>query len=141
MRVATGCWSNGAVAVAGAALTVVAWGDLTARDGISNLGTVWRPSPGLRSALSSSAVRATSSAGSCWARALAGFLALGSAYAMTGITTTGNAPGARVVGALAEWDFIPAFAASACMLLFFPTGSLPSRRWRPVAVARLLGPG
>ena len=67
------------------------------------------------------------------------FLALGSAYAVTGITThPGTLPAPRVVGALAECDFIPAFAGLAAMLLLFPTGRLPSRRWRPATAAGLL---
>ena len=43
-----------------------------------------------------------------------------------------------MVGALAECDFIPVFAVLPAMLLLFPSGGLPSRRWRPAAAAGLL---
>ena len=127
-------------AVAGAALTVVAWGDLVTRDGISNLGACVAAIA--YATLGTLIIRRTSNLVG-WlmlgeAASLV-FLALGSAYAVTGITThPGTLPAPRVVGALAECDFILAFAGLPAMLLLFPTGGLPSRRWRPAAAAGLL---
>jgi hypothetical protein len=42
-----------------------------------------------------------------------------------------------VVGALAECIFPAVVFSVAFMFLLFPTGRLPSRRWRPVAAAGL----
>ncbi len=127
-------------AVAGAALTVVAWGDLVARDGISNLGACVAAIA--YATLGALIIRRT---GNLVGWLMLGeaaslvFLALGSAYAVTGITThPGTLPAPRVVGALAECDFILAFAGLPAMLLLFPTGGLPSRRWRPAVAAGLL---
>lgn len=40
-------------------------------------------------------------------------------------------PGASLAGWLGTWPFVPAMAAFPLILLFFPDGALPSRRWRP----------
>ena len=50
----------------------------------------------------------------------------------------GALPAARQVGAVAEWVFFAVVALVALTLLLFPSGTLPSRRWRPVAVLNLL---
>src|SRR6202035_2717641 len=42
------------------------------------------------------------------------------------------------VGTLAECSFPAVVFTVAFMLLLFPTGTLPSRRWRPVAAAGLV---
>ena len=71
--------------------------------------------------------------------AASAFLALASIYAVTGIKTfPGSLPAARQVGALAQGSFAPTVFTIAFMFLLFPAGTLPSRRWRPVAVAGLL---
>jgi hypothetical protein len=53
-------------------------------------------------------------------------------------TFPGTLPAARQVGTLAECSFPASVFIIAFMFLLFPTGALPSRRWRPVAAAGLL---
>ena len=69
-------------------------------------------------------------------------MALFSAYAVLGITThPGAVPAPQQVGAVAEWLFFPVVAVLACAFLLFPTGTLRSRRWRPVVVLNFLATG
>ncbi|HEY5350979.1 MAG TPA: hypothetical protein VIK57_00845 [Streptosporangiaceae bacterium] len=71
--------------------------------------------------------------------AASAFLAPASAYAVAGIATfPGSLPAARQVGALAQGSFALVAFTIAFMFLLFPTGTLPSRRWLPVAAAGLL---
>lgn len=65
-----------------------------------------------------------------------------SAYAVLGIIThPGALPAGRQVGEVSEWLFFPVVAALASAFLLFPTGTLRSRRWRPVAVLNFLATG
>jgi hypothetical protein len=67
------------------------------------------------------------------------FIALASAYGLLGMATVpGDLPAATQVGTLAECSFPSIVFVIAFMFFLFPTGKLPSRRWRPVAAAGLL---
>src|SRR6201987_1592657 len=67
------------------------------------------------------------------------FLTIASIYAVIGLATfPGSLPAARQVGTLAECSFPAVVFTVAFMFLLFPTGTLPSRRWRPVAAAGLV---
>src|SRR2546422_4611740 len=57
---------------------------------------------------------------------------MASAYAVVGIAThPGSLPIPEVVGTVAEWVFVMTAPSLAFMLFLFPTGTLPSPRWRP----------
>jgi len=67
------------------------------------------------------------------------FLTIASIYAVLGLATfPGSLPAAEQVGTLAECSFPAVVFTVAFMFLLFPTGTLPSRRWRPVAAAGLI---
>ena len=64
---------------------------------------------------------------------------LASMYAVLGVATfPGALPAAEQVGAFAEVSFTGVTFLLAFMVFLFPTGKLPSRRWRPVAAAGFL---
>ncbi|HEY7281788.1 MAG TPA: histidine kinase [Actinomycetota bacterium] len=139
-RIAVGLWvATAIVAAGGAVLTVVAWGELDPSDRYTNLvGTV---AAVVYATLGLVILRRV--------RNLIGWFLLGeglaqglvylmSAYAVVGVLAhPGSLPAPKVVGAVSEWLFIPVFVGIVAVLLIFPTGTLPSRRWRPVAVATL----
>jgi signal transduction histidine kinase len=127
------------LSLAAAVLTVLAWGDLKTQDAVTNL---WAPAAAvLYATLGGLVVRR---AGNVIGWMLLGIgaasaiMSLGSAYAVLGIRHPGTWPAPELVGLLAEWSFVPIFTGMSFMLMLFPTGRLPSPRWRPVAGLGLL---
>ncbi len=69
-------------------------------------------------------------------------LSLGGAYSVAGIAwRPGSFPGALLAGAIGQWVFGPVVTALGFLLILFPTGTLPSRRWRPVLTTGLVAAG
>jgi signal transduction histidine kinase len=143
-RLIDGAWAASAViAVAGVILTVVAWGNWKANDAVSSVG----PSiSGVFYATLGALIVRRKHNRVGWmlvgAGISTGLLTLLSSYAAVGILTyPGALPAARQVGAAAEWVFFPDIALITYAFLLFPTGVLPSRRWRPVAILNFAATG
>ncbi len=131
---ATAAWAA-AVAIAAAALvlTILAWNDLVTGDAIDTV--CGGPSAVLYATLGALIVRRAGNVVG-WYLLLAGiadgFVSLASTYAVRGIRHPGSLPAPAIAGVLAEWSFVPLICGIAFMFLLFPTGHLPSRRWRLV---------
>jgi hypothetical protein len=140
-RVSTGLWAGIVLAaLAGAALTILARGNLKASDLTSNLANA--PAAVAYATLGALIVRR---AGNMIGWLMLGegaglaFLNVASTYAVLGVATfPGALPAAKQVGTVAEVSFASTAFILVFMFLFFPTGKLPSRRWRPVAAAGVL---
>ena len=141
VQASTGIWAVLVLAAfAGATLAIVARGDLKATDLTASLsGAV--------------AVVAYATLGTLIVRragnligwlmlgesAALAFLGLASMYAVLGVATfPGALPAAKHAGTLAEVSFTGVAFTLGFMFLLFPTGQLPSRRWRPLAAAGFL---
>jgi signal transduction histidine kinase len=140
-RITAGLWAAVTLAaLAGAAMTIVARNDLAAGDFISNLGVT--AAAAAYATLGALIVRrAGNTIGWIMLGEGAGlaFLTLAAMYAVIGVATfPGSLPAAKQVGTLAECSFPATVFTIAFMFLLFPTGTLPSRRWRPVAAAGFL---
>jgi signal transduction histidine kinase len=140
LRVSAGLWAGTVLAaIATVAMTVVAWGNLTANDGFSELG-------GAVAAVTYATLGAliVRRAGNLIGWIMMGvgaalaFLGVASAYAVIAVATyPGAVPAGKLVGLLAECGFVPCTFTIAFMFLLFPSGKLPSRRWRPLAATGL----
>ena len=141
MRVITGLWAVVVLAaVAAAVLTVVARGDLVTGDLSSNLAAA--ASAATYATLGALIVRR---AGNRMGWVMLGegaalaFLGLASIYAVLGVATfPGSLPAGKQVGALAQSSFAVVVFTIAFLFLLFPTGTLPSRRWVPLAAVGVL---
>ena len=120
-----------ALSLAALVLTVLGWNEMLTRDAVSNLAAV--PAAVLYATLGVLVIRR---AGNVIGWFLLGVgagtavMMLGSAYAVLGLAHPGTLPAPQLAGLLAEWSFVPIFMGVAFMLLLFPTGRLPSPRWR-----------
>jgi MFS family permease len=72
----------------------------------------------------------------CGAMSFAALLAVGG-YVYQGWELGRDLPGLAWAAWVSNWVWMPALVASLLLLLLYPNGRLPSRRWRPVAVAVL----
>ena len=127
------------LALAGAVLTVLASGPLRTSETISNFAAA--PAAVLYATLGALVVRRAGNVIGWFVLgvgAATAIMASASDYAVLGITNPGTLPAPELVALLAEWSFVPVFAALIFMLLLFPSGTLPSPRWRPFAVLVLL---
>jgi signal transduction histidine kinase len=128
------------IAAAGLALTVIAWGDMIPADSYPNLfssvSVVLYVVPGAL------IVRRARNLVGWILQAVGVGLALvpfTSTYAVVGIVSRpGSLPAPHTVGAFAEPIFIATTAMLAFVLFVFPTGTLRSPAWRPVAVAGIV---
>jgi hypothetical protein len=123
-------------ALAAGVLTIIAWGDQVRGDAVANLAGT--PSAIVYAALGVLIIRRVGNRVG-WVLLGVGLVSsivdLASAYSIVGVVThPGTLPAPKLVGALAEWAFVPNLFGVSLALLIFPTGGLPSPRWRPVSV-------
>jgi hypothetical protein len=60
------------------------------------------------------------------------FLSVIDYYGVYGLAKPGSLPFPVVIYALGQWLWVPTVGLLAiCLVLLFPDGRLPSRRWRP----------
>jgi signal transduction histidine kinase len=127
--------STVALSVVGAALIVVAWPSLKPADAAPDVG---EPVAAVVYATLGALIVRRVGNRIGWMLLGEGLglslLCLTSMYAVVGVAShPGVLPWDKAVGALSEWIFVPIVTGLAYVLLVFPTGTLPSRRWRPVA--------
>ncbi len=125
------------VALAGLVLTVLEWSSLAPTDAAGNLGAVGGTIA--YAALGALIVRRAGGNLVGWLMLAEGtattVVMTGSAYAIYGAKAhPGALPAAGTVGALSEAVFVLQAMGLAAVFLVFPTGRLPSPRWRPAAV-------
>ncbi len=127
------------LSVANLILTIVARNDLATTDAVT--GLIYSPGPVLYATLGALIVRRAGNVIGWLLIGIGGAQAitwLASAYAVLGVAHPGTLPAPELAGLLAEWSFIPVFTGIGFMLLLFPSGTLPSPRWRPWAGLGLL---
>ena len=143
-RITAALWAATLLAaLAGLALTLISWGDLKLNDGVSSL---YNPVAAVAYATLGVLIirRAANLIGWIMLAEGAGIAVFGltSAYAIAGVAAhPGSLPAAKLAGTLSECSFSPVTFLIALMFLLFPTGKLPSSRWRPVAAAGFLVAG
>jgi signal transduction histidine kinase len=128
-----------ALSAANLALTIKARSDLRTTDVVSGLS--YAPAPVLYATLGALIVRRAGNVIGWMLLGIGGALAimwLASAYAVLGIAHPGTLPAPELVGLLGEWSFVPVLTGIGFMLMLFPSGTLPSPRWRPWAGLGLL---
>jgi signal transduction histidine kinase len=128
-----------AVALTGIAVNGLAWRHLATSDASTNAADV--PAAILYATLGALIVRRAGNVVG-WFLLSGGMasavVSLASAYAVIGTKNPGTLPGAALAGLLAECSFVLLVSGIAFMFLLFPTGHLPSRRWRPAGALCLL---
>ena len=128
------------VALAGLVLTGLEWSSLATSDAIGNVGA--EAGAIAYAALGALIVRRAGNLVGWFMLAEGAATAVmitGSAYAIFGVKAhPGTLPAAAAVGALAETVFVLVATDLAALFLVFPTGRLPSPRWRPAALAGLV---
>ena len=132
-----------AFGIAGAVLTLVVWRSLDPRDGFPNLFSGL--SGVLYATLGAVIVRRARNPIGWILQGIAlglVLLSFAGAYSVAGLVwRPGSFPGAVAAGGFAEWVFGPTLTALGFLLFLFPTGRLPSPRWRPVLVVGLVAAG
>ena len=128
------------VALAGLVLTGLEWSSLATSDAVGSVGAV--AGAIAYAALGALIVRRAGNLVGWFMLAEGAATAVmitGSAYAIFGVKAhPGTLPAAAAVGALAEAVFVLVAIDLAALFLVFPTGRLPSPRWRPAALAGLV---
>jgi signal transduction histidine kinase len=128
------------VSLAGLVLTVLEWSSLATSDQASSVGA--EAGAIAYAALGTLIVRRSGNLVGWFMLAEGAATAVmttGSAYAIFGAKAhPGTLPAAAAVGALAEAVFVLVAIDLAAVFLVFPSGRLPSPRWRPAALAGLV---
>jgi signal transduction histidine kinase len=128
------------VALAGLVLTGLEWSSLATSDAIDSVGA--EAGAIAYAALGALIVRRAGSIVGWFMLAEGAATAVmitGSAYAIFGVKAhPGTLPAAAAAGTLAESAFVLVAAGLAAVFLVFPSGRLPSPRWRPAALAGLV---
>jgi signal transduction histidine kinase len=138
--ITVGLAATGLVALAGLVLTGLEWSSLATSD---KAGSVGAEAGAIAYAVLGALIvrRAGNLVG--WFMLAEGIatavMTTGSAYAIFGVKAhPGTLPAAAAVGALAEAVFVLVAIDLAALFLVFPTGRLPSPRWRSAALAGLV---